>query len=73
MTDKLRQGDRVRHDDGRAGVLDGIFAGAVAYVRWDNDRPAYESIQKLSKVARAAKHDIATKRERPPSKEEAEE
>lgn len=73
MTDKLWQGDRVRSEDGRIGVLSGIFAEGVAWVSWDNDRPGYESIQTLSKVVHAAKRGTASKPARQPSKEDAEE
>jgi hypothetical protein len=54
MTDKLRQGDRVRCEYGRTGVLNGVFAEVVAWVSWDDDRLGYESIENLSKVLRAA-------------------
>ena len=73
MTDKLRQGDRVRREDGRTGVLNGIFAEVVAWVSWDSDRPGYENIEKLSKVVHAAKRQTSSKPARQPSKEDAEE
>ena len=49
MADTLRPADRVCREDGRIGVLDGVFAEAVAWVSWDDDRPGYESIENLSK------------------------
>jgi hypothetical protein len=73
MTDKLRQGDRVRCEYGRTGVLNGVFAEAVAWVCWDNDLPGYESIENLSKVLRAAERQTASKPARQPSKEYIEE
>ena len=45
MADALRPADRVRREDGRTGVLNGVFAEAVAWVSWDDDRPGYESIE----------------------------
>ena len=45
MNDKLRQGDRVRSEDGRTGIVNEIFAEMVAWVSWDDDRPGYEDIQ----------------------------
>ena len=47
MADNLRPADRVRREDGRTGVLNGVFAEAVAWVSWDDDRPGYESIASL--------------------------
>ena len=72
MTDKLRQGDRVRAEDGRTGVLKGIFAEVVAWVSWDNHRPGYENVEKLSKVVRAAKRELPSKPPRQPIKEDTE-
>ena len=40
MTDKLRQGDRVRSEDGRTGVLNGIFAEVAAWGRGITTGPA---------------------------------
>jgi hypothetical protein len=73
MTDKLRQGDRVRCEYGRTGVLNGVFAEVVAWVSWDDDRPGYESIENLSKVLRAAERQTASKLARQPSKDDVEE
>ena len=68
MTDKLRQGDRVRSEDGRTGILNGIFAEVVAWVFWDHDQPGYENIEKLSKVARATERQTPSKPASQPSK-----
>ena len=70
MADALRPADRVRREDGRTGVLNDVFAEAVAWVSWDDDRPGYESIENLSKVERAAKREIPLKPARLPSKED---
>ena len=39
-------------------MLNGVFAEAVAWVSWDDDRPGYESISSLSKVERAAEREV---------------
>jgi hypothetical protein len=50
MINALHPGDCVRHDDGREGIIDGIYAEAVALVRWDEQTVSYESTERLSKV-----------------------
>jgi hypothetical protein len=50
MNRALHPGDCVRHDDGREGIIDGIYAEAVALVRWDEPAVSYESTERLSKV-----------------------
>ena len=54
MADNLRPADRVRPRRWRTDVLNGVFAEAVAWVSWDDDRPGYESISSLTKVVPAA-------------------
>ena len=50
MNSALHPGDCVRHDDGREGIIDGIYAEAVALVRWDEQTASYELTERLSKV-----------------------
>ena len=46
-----RLGDRVRDRNGRHGAVEGIFAGTVALVFWeDQGPPSYEALADLSKV-----------------------
>jgi hypothetical protein len=46
-----RLGDRVRYRNGRHGAVEGIFAGSVALVFWDDQGPpSYEALKDLSKV-----------------------
>ena len=46
-----RLSDRVRHRNGRHGAIEGIFAGTVALVFWEDQRPpSYEALKDLSKV-----------------------
>jgi len=66
MADDLRPADRVRREDGRTGVLIGVFAEAVAWVSWDDHRPGYESITSLTKVVRAVGREALAKLSRKP-------
>jgi hypothetical protein len=50
----LRPGDRVLRADGRDGVLVGIYAGAVAWVRWDQGPPSYEALTNFSRAKSAS-------------------
>ena len=46
-----RLSDRVRDRNGRQGAVEGIFAGTVALVFWeDQGPPSYEALRDLSKV-----------------------
>jgi len=60
-------------EDRRTDVLNGVFAEAVAWVSWDDDRPGYESISSLTKVVPAAGREALAKPSRKPSTDDVEE